>query len=245
MPPGAQQRQQPGINFRHRIGVLVQGQYSQIAGILGILLYLPQLPIIPVTAGFVLPFAIQQIGVGRRGENQGHRVGLQIAAYLPGIVRHRYLLGFPRQPQPRLGQLHITLLQIEAHSIPVDILRRHQRSAAAHERVQRQFASMGKQFNHFSRQRNGECRRMDFLVPDVAPLIIELPHPQLAFNPLFGGQTVEMIGLAVASPRVADGQNLPRRDNRLLLYRAAGRLYQGHHKLLELSRTDVRFTAAY
>src|SRR5579883_2917661 len=83
-------------------------------------------------------------------------------------------------------------MNIEANGVAVDIAGSQQRRAAAHKRVNHQFALMREEFDAAARQRNGKRGRMLCLVPNIAPLIAELPDPKLTLDPLLWRQAVQM-----------------------------------------------------
>ena len=102
---------------------------------------------------------------------------------------------------------------------------------------------MGEEFDATAREGDGIRRRVNALIADVAPVVVELPDADLGLQPFLSVQAVEVVGWAVACAGEADASapiNLTGRRTaalipgaRLIEYAGAGHgLYASDHERL-------------
>lgn len=111
---------------------------------------------------------------------------------------------FCRFSDSRLRQRDVVFVQIESDGIALKVLSGYQRRAAPDERVEYQFALMCEQLDAASRKTYGINRRMDFLIPDVAPFVIKFPNGHLAFKPILGRHATDVVLRTVACASMTD-----------------------------------------
>src|SRR5581483_805804 len=153
----------------------------------------------------VQPITIEQVRVRRRCDTERNRFFSQVSRSVARIrLKRKLSCRSGRFSDSRLRQRDVVFVQIESDGIALKVLSSHQRGAGSAERIENQLAPMCEQPDAASRKTYGINRRMNFLIPDIAPFVIKFPNGHLAFKPILGRHATDVVWWAAAYANVAD-----------------------------------------